>query len=118
VAAVLRHLNAATGLRFMHRDLHWDNVMRRKGSRHVQLALFRGASGASNATVTHHSVRLQLRFHSLTWRGGGRAGARGRVVAAEREGRHEESVSVRARDRSDRLRPCPAAAPWLDSHGP
>jgi serine/threonine protein kinase len=53
VAAVLCHLNTASGLRFMHRDLHWNNVMRRTNSKQVKLALFRGAKGSCPDTLSH-----------------------------------------------------------------
>ena len=52
VSAVLCHLNTATSLRFMHRDLHWNNVMRRKNSKHLHLPLFRTAKGTSSAIAT------------------------------------------------------------------
>jgi len=40
VASVLCHLHTTTAMRFMHRDLHWNNVMRRQKSKHVRLRLW------------------------------------------------------------------------------
>lgn len=40
LASVLCHLHTATDIRFMHRDMHWNNVLRRTKSKRVKLALF------------------------------------------------------------------------------
>ena len=40
LASVLCHLHTATSMRFMHRDLHWNNVLRRTKSKPVNLPLF------------------------------------------------------------------------------
>eukprot|EP01043_Picozoa_sp_COSAG02_P043010 COSAG02_NODE_3708_length_6351_cov_1.684101_7_plen_356_part_00 len=106
VAAVLCHLNSATSLRFMHRDLHWNNVMRRKNSKHVHLPLFRTAKGTSSAIAGALTPSRALVLNlSVTER------ARDRLVPTERKECSEENFSVWAGDCDDRLRACLATAP-------
>ena len=80
VAAVLCHLNTATSLRFMHRDLHWNNVMRRKNSKHVRLPLFRTAKGTSSAIaaawVPSRALVLTAGCNSAGSRQAGASGAK------------------------------------------
>ena len=40
LAAVLHHLHTRSPIRFMHRDLHWNNVLRRNRSKPVRLPLY------------------------------------------------------------------------------
>lgn len=61
VASVLCHLHTTTLMRFMHRDLHWNNIMRRRRSKHVNLVLWE-SNGEWTLTPPSNNRRVSRVF--------------------------------------------------------